>query len=116
MENTRLHVQLYRIPQVTSADEHENRTQRLAQWHQLARAYDLGGFLLAPAFQNAVMDHLVSASQGLVNEHNEVSGITPPTLEFLYEKTSESRPMEISARLWRSMRCSTSSRTSVRTA
>lgn len=77
----------------TSADEHENRTQRLAQWHQLARAYVLGGFLLAPAFQNAVMDHLVSASQGQVNENNEVGGISPPTLEFLYEKTAPDSPL-----------------------
>ncbi|KAG4414299.1 hypothetical protein IFR04_012545 [Cadophora malorum] len=48
---------------------------------------------LAPVFQNAVMDNLVSATQSLVNEHNEVGGIAPPTLEFLYEKTDSDSPI-----------------------
>ncbi|PVH75305.1 hypothetical protein DL98DRAFT_593300 [Cadophora sp. DSE1049] len=46
---------------VNASAEDENRIQRLAQWHQLARAYVLGGFLLGLPFQNTMMDKFPQA-------------------------------------------------------
>jgi len=93
MDNVRLHVQLHRIPPGylrRRTREPQSTPCLMAPTGQSLRPRWLS---LAPVFQNAVMDNLVSATQSLVNEHNEVGGIAPPTLEFLYEKTDSDSPI-----------------------
>ncbi|KAK0115542.1 hypothetical protein ONS95_000181 [Cadophora gregata] len=75
--------------QVTAPPYAEAHTieQRYAQWEQLRRCYTLGDDLLAPGFQNAIIDCLIAVSSCLIMNHNMFPCRTSQELEIIYETT-----------------------------